>query len=212
VTPAEWVRVHPAVSVGLGWAVFAELAVSAPKTADLTGPVFGTAATLAALVLAVAALVNPFALTGLPQVARLVMASRTPTDASYAKDLAESIERSLARIPPAFNLLVAAFTLAAVALFRPDLNVIEPSSRLFQMPLTAALVGAAVALDLVALMMLVPVATSLADIGVARTIANTARQRLAELTAQEAVGDQNTSCPAAESPGPNESSHAGDSG
>lgn len=184
-TSADWVRGHPLKSAGLAGFGFAELATSAPRGADLTGPVFGTAATLAALVLAVAALVSPFALTGLPQVARLVFASKTIKDAKYANDLAEGVETSLARIPPAFNLLMTAFVIAAIGLFRPSLSLFEPSLRLFRLPLSAMLVGATVALDVIGLFLLVPVAAGMSDVGLARTIANTARQRLDELSVKE---------------------------
>lgn len=195
-TPADLVRGHPLKSAGVAAFGFAELATSAPRGADLAGPVFGTAATLAALVLAVAALVSPFALTGLPQVARLVFASKTVKDAKYANDLAESVERSLARIPPAFNLLMAAFVIAAIGLFRPSLSLFEPSSRLLQLPLPAMLVGATVALDVVGLFLLVPVAAKMSDVELARTIANTARQRLDELSVKERTGSGATAPPA----------------
>lgn len=83
---------------------------------------------------------------------------------------------------------MAAFVIAAIGLFRPSLSLFEPSSRLLQLPISAMLVGATVALDVVGLFLLVPVAAGMSDVGLARTIANTARQRLDELSVKERIG------------------------
>lgn len=168
--------------------VFSELASAAPLGTDLADPVFGGAATFAALFLPAAGLAEQFAGTSTEDLAEeLVRRGRElgdtdPEKRDQARRRLEAVEtviersiRSVATLPCTFVMFVAAFLLASVALLGPDPVIVESSWRPLQVPLPAVLIGTAVALDFVAVCKLLPFAWALVDQRSRRTLQQAAR-------------------------------------
>jgi hypothetical protein len=163
--PFGWPWLHW-LALALACLALTGLAASAPATTDLAGPVFGAAATFAALFLPAAGLVSAYVTDRLPGLeGTLVAHARTgdPTHATAVRNIVQRVIQALEGLPTAFGLYIAAFGLASVALLHTDPHQLRYHHGGHVLDLPAVVIGVAIAFDLAATCKLLPLARLLLD-------------------------------------------------